>query len=699
MTVMMKRKKGQGLIYLRRSGDRQETSLQKQLDWALVAARDQNVQIDAATEDVTRMQERGLHAHKSLRLDNAITGADLTRPGLQQLIQDVQEYPQISHIFVYARDRLGRPDSPVDMMLIEENIRRLGVTLVLASGVIEPHSGEDSRLGEMVSMLFDYHRSGKFLKELAEQMIRTQLQLAKQGYWTGGVPPYGFTRALIDAQGNIIETLPRGKRVRQAGCHVVLIPQEEEKIKTWIHILSRKEQGWGYKRIVRDLNERKIPSPGAGSKRTDRGVKHEVSGSWSHTTVRAICKNRTILGLLDYGRHSEGKHRRLGPGIPRPLDTSDGVSKKGPKRVINTPNIVVTAKLPCKPRFDPERWEKINAETKRRGRKQQGIPRTRDPARYPLSCRVYDLSADCNSIMYGHTSGQRKLYTCGRYMRTGGAECENNSVDAEAILHFSLATLTELVDRLGARDELRRLLLDRAQQSQPLVHENPIRDKRMVLETQIEKLRQKVVIAQQNLAFEPEQELRQAIREEFTRAKAELTAAEDQLKTLPHETSICMRNPQEEAEAALALIDEFQRIAEDPQARTEIGPLLEKLGFRIGLHFVAGIKGNKRPVRLLAGGVVAFGSQPFSNDSLERENTREKGNFPEKECAISFNDAPAEGGVGAIYSPPQSTITPNCLREGISSTKGSRETRTPIELFAQGIATLTPAIRHLLMAA
>ena len=48
-------------------------------------------------------------------------------------------------------------------------------------------------------------------------------------------------------------------------------------------------------------------------------------------------------------------------------------------------------------------------------------------------------------MMYGRMNGKRALYVCGRYMNSAGAECENNSIDAEALLQFTLASLQELV--------------------------------------------------------------------------------------------------------------------------------------------------------------------------------------------------------------------------------------------------------------
>jgi hypothetical protein len=178
-----------------------------------------------------------------------------------------------------------------------------------------------------------FHRSGKFLRELAEQMVLTQLQLARKGYWTGGNAPYGFARALVNERGEILEELPRGKRVHQVGHHMVLIPKDMTKIETWKYILTLKEQGWGYKAIVRHLNEAGIPSPDAGRIRTDHGVPHEVSERWSVSTVRELCTKRRVRrlagGILAFGDtpfpdnrsqdHSDptGQHRPQGANLPQ----------------------------------------------------------------------------------------------------------------------------------------------------------------------------------------------------------------------------------------------------------------------------------------------------------------------------------------------------------------------------------------------
>ena len=491
---------------------------------------------------------------------------------------------------------------------------------MFSDGISPPSALDDgSELAGWIMMLFDYYRSGKFLREHAEQMILTQRQLAQKGFWTGGNAPYGFTRALVDEHGVVKEFLPRGKRVRQAGCHVVIIPEDSAKIETWDYILRLKEQGWGYKRIVRHLNELNIPSPDAGRIRTDHGVPHEVSGRWSHTTVRDLCMNRAILGLLDYGRRSEGKHRRLGKDGARMLQDSDRNGQKKPKVIMNNPSLIITSRLPTEPKFDPDRWEKIQTETQKRSRVQRGVPRARDPARYPLSCRIVDLTDGCRSVMYGHKHSGRLVYTCGAYMKTDGGECENNTVDAEAALAFTLDTLWELTDRLGSRDQLRQRLMERATGEQPV---NPLRlqqeQQRANLQANVAKLERDFAAARRNYATEENPALRGMIGEEVMKIQKELDAGKEQLAAVPELHATIQRSPDEEVDRVLALFDDIRRIARDPAARLQVLPLVQRLGMRLGMRFVGAVKKTRR-VRQLAGGMIAFGNEPFPSGVEEGE--------------------------------------------------------------------------------
>jgi hypothetical protein len=310
--------------------------------------------------------------------------------------------------------------------------------------------------------LLAYYQSGKELRKHAERILGAQQELAEQGYRVGGNAHYGFVRVLVDPAGNVLEELPPGKTVRQQGCHVRVVPKDPEKIAVWLQTLEWKEQGWGVKRIAKVLNDRGIPSPDAGRTRTDHGVRHLVSGKWSHTTVAELCRNPSILGVQEYGKRSEGKLRRLGKDGPRLLDEETDRSPQGrPRVILNNPSLRVSKRV-GQAQFDPERWQAVQQQIEERGQTQRGIPRAKDPARYPLGCRLVDLTAGCGSVLYARTTHDRAVYSCGRYLRTSGAECASNQVDAEAMLRFTLKILTQLVDQHGRRDKLRQKLLERA---------------------------------------------------------------------------------------------------------------------------------------------------------------------------------------------------------------------------------------------
>jgi hypothetical protein len=75
------------------------------------------------------------------------------------------------------------------------------------------------------------------------------------------------------------------------------------------------------------------------------------------------------------------------------------------------------------------------------------------------------MTDSCGSVMYGRTSGKRALYTCRRYMRTAGAECENNQIDAEALNRLVLSCLRQCAASGMQRSRLTELLKKRAAES------------------------------------------------------------------------------------------------------------------------------------------------------------------------------------------------------------------------------------------
>src|ERR1700687_1060846 len=341
--VMAARLKNRGLLYLRRSSGRQETSLETQLDWACTESARLRVSLDASRSDLRYMQEHRLSSYKDLRLDDSITGADLERPGFLQFNRDAVGDRTHSHVFIHKRDRFARPEDAIAMVSIEKKLLLAGITIVFSDAVSEPMERGRQYPERDIAMLLGYYESGVFLTKLAERVLDKQRLLALEGFRTGGNAPYGFVRVLIDGRGQVVEELPPGRRVRQAGCHVRALPKDGTKLQVRLYILELKGKGWGYKRIAVHLNQLTIPSPEAGRGRTDHGVPHLVSGKWSASTLREICTDRINLGLQDYGRRSEGAHRRASQDGPRLLTEADRDGHDRPRTIVNDPAVLITA--------------------------------------------------------------------------------------------------------------------------------------------------------------------------------------------------------------------------------------------------------------------------------------------------------------------------------------------------------------------
>jgi DNA invertase Pin-like site-specific DNA recombinase len=214
----MTREKHSSLAYLRRSTGKQEISLPTQLEWAMTAAAKQGVRLDATPIDLQYMMANRLHSHKSIRLDNGISGSDLSRPGFRALLQDAIKDSSISHVFFYKRDRFARPDDAIEAAQLEKKLSYAGITIVHSDGVSLPIRRGEQNLMRDLQLMIAYSQSGEELRKHAERMVIAHKQLAEGGFRCGGIAPYGFVRVLVDANGNMIEELPDGKVVRQPGC-------------------------------------------------------------------------------------------------------------------------------------------------------------------------------------------------------------------------------------------------------------------------------------------------------------------------------------------------------------------------------------------------------------------------------------------------------------------------------------------------
>lgn len=613
---MSTRIKNQARVYLRRSTSAQETSLETQLQWAIGAAQQQGILLGASIHDIEHMQLHRLTRHRDLYLDDATSGSKTRRPAFDAMLAETNSDTSISHVFVFKRDRFGRPKDPLEMMMVERDLRNLGVTLVMSEGVIDPSTTGQSALGQTAMSLFGYHESGEFSRKLGERMVLVQRQLAEDGYSTGGRPPYGFGRCLCDARtGEVIQELEDNIEMRKKGCHVRFLPKDDGKIAIWIRILEWLEAEYGYKRIANELNRLGIPSPDAGRTRHDCGTEHEVSGKWNHNTIKALAGNPIITGVKLYGRYSEGVHYRASSNGPRPAG-HDELLQDGSGRVVeNDRSAWIEASAGDFSLFDTDRWQRLQNKLAERSGSQAGKRKASDPGAYPLATRVFDMTDGCGSVMYGtvrkDNGAGRPFYRCGAYMKSQGQQCHHNTVDGEGLLRFTLQTIVMCVKRAGGADKIRAAIEARAksERSRPRPPEVAIHAE---IRGQVEKLRRQIEQAPRKILETEDAEVRAMLHSALENLRDELAERERALEEAKARMPLRQEQMDTEIEVqkALALLERIQEICSDPVARAALPKLLGDLGVRIGLNFGEG-RFNGRRVRRLKGGIIAFGNRPL----------------------------------------------------------------------------------------
>ena len=297
-------------------------------------------------------------------------------------------------------------------------------------------------------------------------------------------------------------------------------------------------------------------------------------------------------------------------------------------------------------RFDPERWYRLQANLKARGGSQRGKRKAHDPAAYPLTPCVFDLTCKCGGIMHGVVRKDRgvgrPMYRCSIYTKTAGKKCNHNNIDGEALLQFTARTLVTLMRRAAGKDKLRAAVEARIRDMQK-APPSPDEAIRQEVLARVERLRLKVAQAPKRILEEDDDELRAALRAGFRDLQAELAEAEKALaeveKRMPH------REPpasvEVEVQKAIALTDRIETVCTDPTAREELNRLVQDLGIRIGLTFRDGRR-NNRPVRVLQGGIVAFGNRPLPCTLRNSSGRPLAGGLPE--ATDDGHEAPQGGG-------------------------------------------------------
>ena len=175
------------------------------------------------------------------------SATDDRRPVFQQMIADATQPPApFDAILVHSRSRFFR--DLFQFLHYERLLKKAGVKVLS----ITQQTGDDAA-GEMASKLFslfDEYQS----KENAKHTQRAMQENARQGYWNGSVPPFGYRAVATDTVGN------RGRRKRR----LEVDPVESETVREIyrLYLAGRDGQVLGMKAIATYLNRQGLAMRG-----------------------------------------------------------------------------------------------------------------------------------------------------------------------------------------------------------------------------------------------------------------------------------------------------------------------------------------------------------------------------------------------------------------------------------------------------
>lgn len=202
------------------------------------------------------------------------SATDDRRPVFRQMIAEATQTPSpYEAIIVHSLSRFFR-DS-LELALYERDLLRADVRLISIT-----QQTSDDPAGDMarkIFSLFDEYQS----KENGKHTLRAMKENARQGFWNGSRPPFGYRTVEAERLGN------KGNRKQQ----LAIDPAEAALVRhifDW-YMHGRGNGPMGAKQIAACLNE---------TGRTHRGT------LWTRSRVHEVLSNRTYMGEFYFNRTS-----------------------------------------------------------------------------------------------------------------------------------------------------------------------------------------------------------------------------------------------------------------------------------------------------------------------------------------------------------------------------------------------------------
>lgn len=261
-----------GAAYVRHSDERQENSAEIQLNAIKEFARRHNIEI------IREFVDRG------------ISGLTEKRPAFLELMEFVKnpDSPEFQYVLVFDISRFGRFIDLDKSAALEYACKSHGKELV---AVVRGLPTKDQQLAHHLMRSIDRYMSAEFVQMLSLRVKGGCIKVAQQGFSSGGCPPYGLERLLLDEQHRPVQILRSGEQKMISNQRVTFVPSEGERGKIVLRIFDEFViRGRTPFDIAEGLNRDRLPSPGRRR--------------WRASMTRRILSNSSYLGCLIYNKTS-----------------------------------------------------------------------------------------------------------------------------------------------------------------------------------------------------------------------------------------------------------------------------------------------------------------------------------------------------------------------------------------------------------
>jgi len=402
-----------------------------------------------------------------------------------------------------------------------------------------------------------------------------------------------------------VRELAEGERVKMQGHHVVWLPGPDEELALIRRILDML-MTTPASRVAATLTNEGIPSPDAGRYRTDNGVRHQVSGTWSQTTINNIARNPLLRAVTAYGRRSMGDKLRFTPEGPRELTDDEFRDDNKVSVVRNPPEQHISASARFEPIVPIEDHDRLIEILDRRAGTQRGKPRSKDPSKNPLGSRIFDMNCSWPMYRAQYSDSYKYKYKCGLYQQSHGQRCAHNTVDGPLATRFMLSNLRQRLPSPALKDKLeqrlRRLAAQELSSSEPLPVLTAKKNELSRLTAELKTISKNMALAKNTAQYEAVAAVYDETKGRHAVLSAEIATAED--------VTDGKIDVEAEISRALGLIGRLAELmdrgGDDPGLAREVFDLTNA---RLFLRFRPR-KVKNRVLNKIAGGVVTYGTAP-----------------------------------------------------------------------------------------